>query len=215
MEASINELVENIAYALGDQYNFTLRESLKQSIVFYRHKLLREDDFQNSLNLNDFNQKIILELEDYENALGCEYRITKEKLPKSIRFKSRGRVNYNYIGNILGNKEFTMTTLVEYDFLKKLQHQTETIYYVIEDEKILILNNDKLCDIRVELIAANPLELQNSCLNVEEVDDDSPFPISGDLMAIIRKGIISGDFPIRQIGEQGVIETDTNEIPQQ
>lgn len=211
MNLSLNKIVESIAFSLGDQFNFTLRESLKDTIIYYREKLLREEDFNFSINYNYFNQKVILPLVEYENELGCTYLITEEVVPLPIRFKTRGRSNYNYVGDELRQHSYTLTTFEEYRYIKNLPFQMKTIYYTFDGGKLVILNNDKFCNVRIEGIFPDPRELQELCDNVEEVSDDAQFPISGDLLTTIKKGILSGDYPIRQMGEEGIIKSDSTD----
>lgn len=209
MQHSLNHIVEDLAFKLGEQFNYTLRESLKYTVDIYREKLLREEDFNNGININDFRQSIIIPLIPYETDLNYETLITKDDVPKPIRFKTRGRNRFSFVGNKLGNKAFTQTTLIEYDFIKNLKFQTDTVYYAIENNKFIIIDNNKFCSVRVDGIFANPRILQNICENVEEVDDNAPYPISGDLLAIITSGVLNGTFPIRQVPEKDIIRSNT------
>lgn len=209
MKASLNEIVENLAFKLGDQFNMTFRESLKHTVTIYREKLLREEDFNSGLNYNDFSQNISLPLEEWKHPICGTGRITKEEIPLSIRFKNRGRVNYYYVGDNTFGHAYTQTTLVEYPFVLKLKHNINAIYYIRQDNKIIILDNHKQCSLGLIGVFSEPQNAVKFCDNVEVVLDDNPYPISGDLLAIITKGILSGDFPIRQVGEEGVITSDS------
>ena len=57
---SINQISEEIAYELGDQFNMTLRESIKNSVVDYRAKLLRDDIDRNFVSLGLYGQTITM-----------------------------------------------------------------------------------------------------------------------------------------------------------
>lgn len=212
MNQSLNEIVENLAYSLNDQFNMTLREALKHTVSVFREKLLREEDFNKGLNINDFTQNIILPLEDWNHPVCGQGKITKDELPKSVRFKNRGRVNYYFVGDKSFTFPFTQTTFTEFQYLKKLKHQIVQNYYVIENDKLILLDNFKICEIGVQGVFANPNLLKSICSNVEEIDDDAPYPISGDLLAIIRTGIISGNFPVimQNKEEEGVIKSNSD-----
>lgn len=210
MGKSLNEIAENLAFALGDQFNFTLREAIKHTVCIYREKLLREEDFNSSINYNDFRQKIIMPLEDWDSGDCLKGKITKDILPTSIRFKSRGRVNYYYVGGEKMNEPFTQTTFTEYEFIKNLPYQIAPIFYIIEEDKLILPNQHKRCKISISGVFTEPQLLKDICENVEEVDDNASFPISGDMIAIIRKGILSGDFPIRQQEEQDIVTLNSN-----
>lgn len=210
MRDSLNKIAEDIAFALGKQDNITFRESIKHTINIHREKLLREDDFNSGLNYNDFTQNIVMSLKDWEHPICGKGRITKEKIPDSVRFKSRGRVNYYYVGTSDYRFPFTQTTFAEWEFVKHLRYNTTYLYYVVEDGKIIILNNFKLCDIAIKGIFSNPSDLVNICDNLEQVNDDAPYPISGDMLSTIRKFIISGEFPIRIMDEEGVVTSNSD-----
>lgn len=211
MRPSLNEIVENLAFSLGEQFNMTLRESLKHTIGLYREKLLREEDFNSVLNYNDFTQNVVMPLEEWTHDICGVGRITKEEIPKSIRFKTRGRVNYYFIGDSIFTNPYIQTTFAEFEYVKLLRYHTNKFYYVIENDKIIILNNGKLCDIGIKGVFSNPSLLQRICNNVSEVDDDASYPLGGDLLTIIRKGILSGEYPIRQVDEEGVITSDSTD----
>jgi len=215
MKISINEIVENLAFVLGDQYNMTLREALKHTVSIYREKLLREEDFNSGLNYNDFSQNIEMPLEDWSHPICGTGKITTEEIPLSIRFKNRGRVNYLYVGDSTFGHAYTQTSFVEYPFIMKLKHNVNALYYIIENGKMIILDNHKQCSLGIIGVFSEPQNAVKFCDNVETILDDNPYPLSGDLLARIRQGIISGDFPIRKKGEEGVITSNSaNELLQ-
>lgn len=210
MPVTLNSIAEDLAFSLGDQFNFTLREAIKNTVCEYRAKLLREEDYNHTLNRNDFTQTIVLSLEDYIDDLGNKHKITKDSIPNSIRFKSRGRVHYNYVGGELLNQPFNQTDFTEYEFIKSMTYQMVNGYYVIKENKIIVLEETKRCNIAITGVFEDPRDLINVCENLEQVDDDSNFPLSKDLISTIKKGILSGHFPIRQLGEKDVIMSNSN-----
>lgn len=209
MKPSLNEIAENLAYAFDKQNDFTFREALKHTVNLYREKLLREEDTNSGLNYNDFTQSIVLPLEEYSHPICGTSKVTVSEVPDSIRFKRRGRVNYYFVGTKDFVKPFTQTTLAEWEFLKHVKNQTSHRYYVIEDEKIIILGEIKMCDIGIKGVFSNPRLLEEICVNPEHLTDDAPYPLGGDLLTIIRQGILRGDFPVRLGEEEGVIKSNS------
>lgn len=209
MRDSLNKIAENIAFSLGDQFNMTLREAIKHTVGIYRETLIRQEDFNSGLNYNDFSQNITLPLKIWEHPICGRGKITVNEIPDSIRFKNRGRVNYLYVGNTSFGHAYTQTTFAEYPFVKQLRYNIDVIYYVVENNKIIILNNFKACELGIIGVFAKPQNAAEFCDNVDKVTDDLPYPIGGDLLNIIKRGILSGEFPIRQMGEDGVIKSNS------
>jgi len=211
MNKSLNEIAENLAFKLGDQFNMTFRESIKFTVSIYREKLIREEDFNSGLNLNDFSQNLRVPLKDWQHPLCGRGKITEEEVPLSVRFKNRGRVNYLYVGDTTFGHAFTQTTFAEFPFVSKIKHNIGVKYYVVEDGKFIILGDYKLCELGIIGVFAEPQNAIQFCDNVEVVLDDNPYPISGDMLARIEQGILSGAFPIRMTGEDGVVTSNSSD----
>ena len=60
---TLNQIAEDIAYKLGDQFNHTLNESIKHTLIYYRSKFIRDDIEKNGININTYYQTIVLNLE--------------------------------------------------------------------------------------------------------------------------------------------------------
>lgn len=209
MNSSLNEIAESIAYSMNKQFDITFKEVIKYNINHYREKLLREENFNNNINIDEFSSTLIFKLEEKEDELGCSYKITKEKIPSPVRFKNKGKSNYNYIGNKLGNIPFIVTNSFEYSFIKHLPHQINPVYYSIENQKIKLLNNTKYCEVRVDGVFANPTVYANFCENPTMLNDDAPYPISGEMINTISKMIKQEVFPLVTREEEGVLKTNS------
>src|SRR6478736_5685802 len=55
---TLNAISENIAYQLGDQFNATLKESIKDTLIIYRSKFLRDSDVRNFDDMAVFAQNL-------------------------------------------------------------------------------------------------------------------------------------------------------------
>lgn len=227
MAFALNEIAENIAYKLGDQFNHTLRESIKHTLIYYRSKYLRDDLDRNFLSYTDYLQTVTLELEKVNilnefNASLCKssgictpyidikkYKILKTKIPvpKTIRFKSFGRVNYKYVGNVLHSKPFYFTTFEELKYRKSLPYQNNNIYYTIKNEHLFILNNLEICDVLIEGAFANPIDAFKSC-KYGKFKDDNIFPIPEDMLVSISNNIVNKEYKLIKDGEVINIQKD-------
>lgn len=206
---TLNEIAENVAYALGDQFNETLKEAIKHTVIVYRAKLAKDDLARNFMGYTDYLQSFTMDLEKVDKVEGCEsckILRTIKKVPQPIRVPL-GKSSFKYVGEVTGNNAFVYAHTEEYQFIKDLQYQHGVIYYVWENGYIEILNNLKLCKMRVEEIVADPRKINMSCADKALMfSDDREFPIPVNLLFFIEKGIINGDFPVITDGKEVSIE---------
>ena len=222
---SLNQIAENIAYKLGEQFNQTALNSIKDTILNYRAKYIRDDLDRNPLSEIHFVQTITLQFEEvnllteFNGQFDCissicpnvieqeDYYIlkSKEPVPTPIRLKSSGRNPFFYLGNVIGTKNFTFTTLDKFLYYKTLPYQSKVVYYTIINNYIYIINNLDLCDINdtlsicnvlVKSVFENPNEAYDACINGHIRKDDMPFPISKDMLMSISKAILEGEYKI-------------------
>ena len=238
---TLNQIAENIAYKLGDQFNFTLRESIKDSIIYYRAKYIRDDADRNFISEIHFAQVLTLQFQvvNLLNEFGadfscisaiCEdvqlqdkYNILKSKkpIPLPIRLKSMGRSPYMYLGKVDGSRNFSYTTLDKYPYFRTLKYSSKNIFFVIINGYLYIINNLtecdineslKLCNVMLKGIFENPRDIYNACTNSDVFMDDMPFPISKDMLMQISNGILKGEYPLKaKDGEQVNLAPDDNE----
>lgn len=239
---TLNQRAENIAYKLGDQFNMTLRESIKITILTYRAKFIRDDLDRNFLSDIHFTQSGKIQFKeidllkefgaDYSNISAiCDdeleqekYKILKSvnKVPVPIRTKSSGNSLYSFIGSADGRKRFVYTTLDKFYFYKELTYNNKTIYYTVINGYLYILNNLDECDINESLGISNvlikdvfeyPNDFYNACENGDIFPDDMPFPIGLDMMMQIENGIVRGEYPLTpKDGETVNIKPDNTDV---
>ena len=222
---TLNEIAENIAYKLGEQFNHTLKESIKHSIIYYRAKFLRDDIDRNDFSYIDYTQSITIPLikvnmidefkkeiccdifGNAENCLeGLKILRTEIPVPKPIRIKNFGGIGYRFVGNPLRTKSYSFTPMERYKYIKLLSYNNST-YYSIINNYVYILNSLEICDIAFEGAFDNPIEIAELCGN-NKFSDDNDFPIATDLLYYIEQGIIKGEYPLinKQDGKQVNIE---------
>jgi len=163
---SINVIAEEIAYELGDQFNYTLRESIKGLIIDYRAKLLREDIDRNFLPINVYGQTIALKfkpvniLHEFGQEGNCitesnpgiedqdKYIIykTEKDFPSTIRTKVSHKNPVNFIGTATGKEGLVYTTLEQYYYKREQKYMKNKIFYTYMNNNLYILNNLTLSD---------------------------------------------------------------------
>ena len=188
---TLNSIAEDIAYDLGDQFNMTLRESIKNSIIDYRALFIRQDLENNPLSYTDYLQSFCIALEKVNKSecTGVETneRVLRsiEKIPKPLRVKNNGRINFKFVGSVDRSIALTFETGYGMQFMQYLDFQEEVIYYTIINEHLVVLNNLKLCKLLIEEIVADPRDIKD-CDFPDTFPDDVSFPISEDMLVKIK-----------------------------
>lgn len=169
---TLNLIAENIAYKFGDQFNQTLLESIKDTVLNYRAKFIRDDLERNNLSEIHFTQVLTIQFEEvnlmteFHADLSCisaicddvltqsEYTIlkSKKKIPLPIRLKSSGKNPFYFFGTIDGSRQFIYTTLDKYPYYKTLPYNHRSVYYTIINGSIYILNNLDSCGITNNIV---------------------------------------------------------------
>lgn len=170
---TLNSIAENIAYQLGDQFNMTLRESIKDTLIIYRAKMLRDSDTRNFDDMSLFAQNLsvpLIKVDLYEELglglatqalafLGSDFTTktkyailrTKEKVPTPYRNHMMHREPFRYVGSFEGSTYFHHTTLFTFKYESILPHREKAIFYMYINGYIYIINNLRTCDITSSL----------------------------------------------------------------
>jgi len=189
--ASLNNIAENIALSIGEQFNMTLRKSIKDSVVDWRAELIKQDLQRNPMSYTDYLQEIEVEFIEVDYN-GRPILKSKQSIPKPIRQYYNGRINYNYVGNKNRDKTFTFATLQEFNYLSALPFQNNVLYYTVLGQDIYLLNSLKPCKLIVEEVIADP-RLVEDCRFLDKAPDDLEFPVPVDMLSNIKK-IIKGEY---------------------
>lgn len=212
---TLNQIAEDIAYKLGDQFNHTLQESIKHTLIIYRSKFIRDDISKNGINANTYYQSAVLEFEkvnklsDVGANISClasfcssakedkEFIILKSKkqIPAFIKLKSAGDSPFKFLGSVDRLKRFKYATPDTLEYLTYLPYQKGEIYYYIGDNYVYLLNTSEICNALIEGIFDNPREVFALC-NGDTFADDSEFPISNDLLFYIVNNIVTKEYPL-------------------
>lgn len=238
---SLNEIAENIAFKLGDQFNHTLRESIKSTILDYRAKFIRDDLDRNFASDIHFVQTLVIKFEvvnlfqEFHADMSClsaicddatlqdKYQILRstELIPIPVRHKLSHRMPYTYLGRVDGSKQFSYTSLDKVSYLRELAYQRKSIFYIIYNNRLYIINNLEECDINNSLdicmamirgVFEDPRQAYTSCDDKTIFPDDRPFPIGTDMLMQISNGILRGEYILKpKDGEQINIKPDDND----
>jgi hypothetical protein len=233
---TLNEIAENIAFKMGEQFNYTLRESIKDTIINYRAKFIRDDSDRNVFNSTHFSQVLTIDFEEVSilDAFGdiscitaicpditeqLEYKVlrSKELIPIPVRLKTLNISPFIYLGSVDGKKGFIPTTLDSFYYVTDLKYNRKNVYYVYMDNRLYIINNLNQCDINETLkicnvllkgVFENPREAVKIC-NIKTNDvDDAYFPIGRDMLVLISNGIIKGEYALITNGKEVNIDSD-------
>jgi hypothetical protein len=178
---SLNRIAENIAYQIGDQFNGTLKESIKDTLLVYRSKFLRDSSGRNFDDLPLFGQNLsipmirvdlykelgngaakkALEFLNSNSPVIDKYEVlrSKEQVPKPIRHDMTHRELFNFVGSFEGSDMFYFTTLATFRYDYILPNRRNVIFYVYVNNHIYIINSLKDCDI------TNSLDIKELFIN--------------------------------------------------
>lgn len=166
---SLNQIAENIAYQLGDQFNSTLKESIKDTLIIYRSKFLRDSDVRNFDDMAVFAQNLsipLIEVDLYaEFGIGIASQAlafltnrvpeaktfkvlrSKERVPAPIRHHMTHREPFRFIGSFDGATMFAYTTLATFRYDSILPNRQSTIFYIYVNGYVYLINNLIACGI--------------------------------------------------------------------
>lgn len=211
---TLNKIAENVAFTMGEQFNMTLRESIKDAIVNYRATLIRQDLDNNPLSYTDYLQSFCIELElvnksEYPQIqVNCELLRSKQKIAKPLRIKNNGRSNFKFVGSVVRNVSLTFATPHEMQYMEHLAFQDNVYYYTVINGYMYVLNNLKFCKLLIEEIVADPRDIEN-CDNPAIFADDVEFPIPEDMLSTIKR-LIRQDYPQYNIKDGEVVNIEPN-----
>jgi hypothetical protein len=211
--ATLNGIAENIAFIRKEQYNQTLKQSIKDSIIEYRAMLIRQDLERNMLSYTDYLQTVCVDFERVNKSECpelpvCGYVLrSNQTVPKPIRLKTNGRVNFKFVGSVNRIKAFTFATAYEMNVVNSLPFQKNVIYYTYLNNRLYILNNLKLKKALIELVVADPRQIED-CDSSNVFPDDQEFPVPIDMLVRI-KDMVRKEYPqVIQDGQEVNIDKD-------
>jgi hypothetical protein len=192
---SLNSITENVVFKLGQQFNHTLKESVKLDFIHYRSAFIRRDLERNPLNYLQYIDSFCIELEKADRSFctdlpsGCTLLRSKNPLTKPVRLKSNGRTDFYFVGTINKSKSFVYADLLEMGVNAHLPLQSTTIYYGYMKGHLVIFNNMFYKKILIELIVDDPRDIID-CSQPDTFPDDRPLKLPTDMIKDITNLII-------------------------
>lgn len=205
---TLNKIAASIADPLGKSYDVMFLERIKFEILYWRSEFLRQDGERNQLS-KEFQQSVVTNLQRVDKAdtcyasVGCDVLRTINPIPKPIRPKDPDSL-FRYVGAIDGSHSFTYT---DRELLPHVTHNKFTgniVRYEYADNYIYVFGNLKLKYVKLIGIFHDPRLVGISCDGVACYDDDSEFPISGDMLRPIIEGIRNGTLRAPKQSDQEV-----------
>lgn len=229
---TLNSIAEDIAYKFGEQYNDTLKESIKNAVTYFRAKLIRDEVDKNGITTTSYYQTIKVEFErvnifeDLNANISClaplcedatkadKYYVLKSKvkIPKTINLKSGSISNFKFLGSLDRKVTFKYGEPQTLPYLINLPYQKSKVYYFISNDFLYLLNTEEVCTALLDAIFDDPRDAFSVC-NSEVFIDDNEYPISQHLLFFISKGIVSGEYPLqlKPDGEEINLKSDKTE----
>lgn len=187
---TLRTLAENLAYKLGDQFNYTLQQSLTVDFIHWRALIIRRDLERNPLSFNGFLNSFCVELEEADKSYcvglpsNCTVMKSKEKIARPLRLKSNGRSNFYFVGDVNKSKNYVFANQNEIAYNCYLELQDNTIYYGFRNDYLIVYNNPLQCKVLLEYIVDDPRDIK-SCDYPDILPEDLEFNLSSDLAAEI------------------------------
>lgn len=214
---SLNIIAENIAYQMGDQFNMTLRESIKDTLIVYRSKWLRDSDTKNFDDYSLYSQNLTIPLiqcdliKEFDHIQSGDtdrpedniVNRSMSRIPNPIRHHLTHREPFRAVNLFMSTSIFFYTTLATARMDVLLPHVGDMYMYTFINNHIYIINNivpesrvdaNGLSTIYVNSIFDDPRQAYAACNDYTTAIDDRPFPISNDLTASVMAMVKKGEF---------------------
>jgi hypothetical protein len=202
---SLNEIVYNILNLLrGGRTSNTDHLSLEQikyMVKYYRAVFLRRDQERNLNRSSAFEQElgfITLESVDPSEVTGINsgemvYK-TSRQIPKPLRLKRSEAITYVSVDNKVG-PPLSMLDSVRTPWQRFNKYTSDKPFVFIRDNYLYVTGDFYGDKIYVRGIFEDPEAVFNFAQEdgIAIYDEDSPFPISGDMLEGITKSIVSGE----------------------
>ena len=213
--ATLNEIVYNIAETVGKGLDVILRERLKFTVKYYRAEFIRQDIERNGIS-SVFQQRFTAKLVKTDLAdscaltVGCTVLKTEKPIPTPVRIKTSGGL-FKYVGTADFADAFSYREVQELKYSKYNKFTGNSISYDYKNNHIYVFNNTKIKFVTVQGIFEDP-ESVNSCASEVCYTDDSPYPISADMIRRITLGIRSGELAIMTPDREVDVQEDGSSI---
>ena len=172
---TLNEISYLIAGRLNKTTDYVILNEIRQLVIGWRAKLIRQDVQRNMINAQ-YAQSIVLpliEVDSIDNSLissGVVIKKSKTKIPTSVRLDIDSP--YLFVGEPTFEKSYGFIHQVQIGLIKNRKFSKNCIYYAIRNNYLYVYHN---CDldlqyIGIQSIFENPKELAELDVNACCVD---------------------------------------------
>lgn len=206
--ASLNEIAYNLLQLIrGGEIassEYISLEQIKFIIKYYRTTFLRRDALRNSERLQAFEQDLgIIELVAVNSAQSNTYnsthiiKRTTKQIPTPIRFHRKlGITHISTVGKF--DEPIPLLDTVRNYYQQYNKYTSDLPFAVYKSKHLYLENSTNILRVNVRGVFEDPEEVHKftRAQGFDLYDEDSPFPISQDMLEGITKGILSGELSI-------------------
>lgn len=195
-----NSIAYSIAGKLNQPVNLLLIENIKFSIDYWRAFLVRQDYEKNGRDARAIQTitKTLIKVDKADVCnidTDCAVLRTTNKMPTTASIKEGSpflTVQFADLSEVIGYVPYT-----DLAFSSNGKYLKNRRFYTFNNNYIYVFNQPKIGFVTVSAVWNNPTELMHDCIDDSNcVTDDDPYPLSGHMIQIITRGILSGEFPI-------------------
>lgn len=197
VDISLNKIAYSIAYSLGKETDFYLREKIKFDAVGIAAMLIRRDLERNPISREMLVSLGCIPLVCVDAGECCDVKTytnvlrTDRKIPKPIRTKDSD--SFYFVGLPDKTKAFMEIPFDLIDYTSEDRYTKDVTKYAYVNQYIYIYNppSTTFKYINVTSIFADPRQVAdfNDCEGACYTDD-SPFPLSQDLLPLLEAELL-------------------------
>ena len=198
--ATLNQIAYAYAEAVGKADDVSVIRRIKFAIKYWREKFIRQDFEKNGLSKDLLQTYVdsLIKVNEVDSPCviaGCTILRTANAVPKPVRTKG---ATFHRVGAILlGSPAWDEVELAQlkYKQFAKFTKNTTMWYYI--NNYIYVVTNGKFKHISITGVGADPTQWRDKCIDVSCVSDDDEFPIPGDYLADILRGLMQGELALQ------------------
>lgn len=217
MAISLNKMVSILSDRVGQPFNISLQNQLKDILIYkaadYTRQFLDANPFERKLFLQSFHVEMEeIEALDCDVELPCKWFRSKCELPQPIRSKT-------IIWDFVGAADFS--TGYGYMEPELMKYHTSSRYtglnpkWFWQNNKLIAMNEESMKYLGVRGILADPRLIESCSCSTDTAaqtcfNDDSSFPASDDIINAIMRDTFNVELRA-MFPEPAVIQVDKTE----
>lgn len=191
---TLNEIAVQLAAPLGRQFDQPLLAMIKDRVVIWTERIIRNSLEKNPADRKFFKQTIYLPLHKANTDCGgteCSVMVTDD-LPLPLRANS---ILFDFVGSQDGSTPFKLVSEGFEQFWVANKYASAYLTYRWNGKRIEVLANGRPEAIKVVAIWPNPRLLSSvMCKQGENCfPDDQPYMVSGDILQLVMQYVADQD----------------------